>query len=476
MFFGDNAGHMSGSSLKHQDKPASLFSFGNPEHGNTISKPSGVSSTPFSFFGNPVNGDKVTKQSKICTCSSGQGDDVSFDKSDQSKAGRDLTLSGNSERGDKMAEPSNLDLSSKKDRHNTKPLFGVSTDRQEDTSAFSDAHGRTYGVPLFGAKPEDREPTKSIWVGKTPQNPLNPFRTMLNVDKTPQASFSPMFGLQSRTNDTVLFGTKPECKNNTKSSLNSNTMPQKNTLPVEVKPKDRDSKAEVFFPGKRDDHATELFDSRSECRDDTKLAPSVDSLSQEHTGRFEKPPKDRNNNAQVSNLPEKSKKRVHWSSDTEAECRDDTQPLLSPNTKRQKLTPKHGSTSQEDKASDMDEDTWSVEHVGPEEMEVNCPGGYKFHLQVPKHWGKDIITSTSATKMTIANRAQARSQIYKGFNVRSLLDPDYSSTIGQKEVYISTTGYIWKIDFVICEDKSIEFGYYKSFFADASEVAASLPF
>ncbi|KAH6982592.1 hypothetical protein EDB80DRAFT_691778 [Ilyonectria destructans] len=483
---GDNTRQMFSSSKKNQDKPGSLFSFNNPEHGNTMSKPSGILSTPLNVFGNPVSGDKVTKHSKICTCSSGLEDHVGFGKSDENKAGPDFPF-GNSERGDKMAEPSSLDLSSNR-RHNTKPLFGVSTDRQEDTSAFLDPHGRTYGGGLFGPKPEVREPTKSLFnVDKTPQNPFptifnvdetpqNPFPTIFNVDNTPQDPFPPISGPQSRTSGTGLFGLKPECKNNTKSSLNSNTMPQKNTVRFGNTPKDRNSKAGVFqFPGKRNDHVTGLFNSRSECRDDTKLALGVNSLPQKHTGRFENTPQDRNNNAQVSNLSEKRKRHVHWSSNTESECRDDTGPLLSPKTKSQKLTPKHGSTNREDKASDMDEDTWSVEHVAPEEMEVNCPGGYKFHLQVPKHWGKDIITSTSATKMTIANRTEARSWMSEGFNPRYLLDPDYSSTLGQKEVYVSATGHIWKIDFVICEDKSIQFGYYKAFLAGASEVGAFLP-
>ncbi|KAH8656923.1 hypothetical protein BGZ61DRAFT_486419 [Ilyonectria robusta] len=464
MFSGDNAGHMSGSSKKHQDKPASLFSFGNPERGGAISKPSGVSSTPFSFLGNPVSEYQVTKHPKICTCSSGQGDGVGFGKSDQSKAGRDFPFSGNSERGDKMAEPPNLDLSSK-DRHNTKPLFGVNTDRQEDTSAFLDPHGRTYGTGLFGAKPEGREPTKSLWgVGKTPQTPLNPYTTIANVDKTPQYPFSSLFGPQSRTNDTSLFGPKPECKNNTTSSLNSNTMPQKWTLPVGNKPKDRNSKVGVLFPGKRDDHVTELFNSRSECRDDTKLALGLNSLPQKYTGLVKKPPQDRNDNTQVSNLPEKRKRHVHWSSDTEAECRDDTRPLLSPNTKRQKLTPKHDDTSLEDIDPNIDEDVWSVEYAASENTIVNCPGGYTFHIETPQHWGEHVIITTSARKITIVNRAEARGSLpirdYRNpVDLGRYLAPD------RKVANIWVRGAIWKIDLVIREDDSIEFGYHERVYA-----------
>lgn len=446
MLFGGYAGHMSGS--KHQDKPASLFSFGNPEHGNTISKPSGVSSTPSSLFGNPVNGDEVTKQPKICTCRSGQGDDVSFGKSDQSNAGRDLPFSGSSERRDKMAEPSNLDLSSKKDRHNMKPLFGISTDSQEDTSAFSDTYGGTYGVPVFGAKPEGREPTKSLWAGPTPQPLLSPFTgTNFNVDKTPQASFSPMFGLQSITNDTGLFGAKPECKSTTKSSLNSNTMPQKWTLPVENKPNDRDSKAGVFFPGERED--------------DTKLALAVNSLPQKLTWRFGEPPKDRNNNAQVSDLPEKRKKRVHLSSDTESECSDDTRPPLSPNTKRQKLTPKHDDTSLDCIDPNIDEDAWSVEYGASIYTIVKCPGGYTFQIETPYHWGKHVITTTSAKKITIINGAEAQGSLPIR-HYRHPIDLGRYLAPNKKAANIYVSGAIWKIDLVICEDNSIEFGYYNS--------------
>lgn len=134
-------------------------------------------------------------------------------------------------------------------------------------------------------------------------------------------------------------------------------------------------------------------------------------MPQKHTRRFENTPKGRNSNAQVFDLPGKRKRHDASLSNTEAECRDDTRPLLSPNTKRQKLTPKHGDTTLKDIHHNIDEDAWSVEYAGSINMIVNCLGGYTFHVVTPQHWGEHVITTTSARKITIANRAEARGSI-----------------------------------------------------------------
>lgn len=109
-----------------------------------------------------------------------------------------------------------------------------------------------------------------------------------------------------------------------------------------------------------------------------------------------------------------------------------------------------------DNRSGMDEDTWSVEYAGPGNMTLLCPGAYIFHMTAPRHWGEHIIIATSARKIVIANRAEARAP--EGI-MRDTMDLSRRLAPGQKVAHISVSGGIWKIDLTICEDNSIELGY-----------------